>query len=110
MVAGQAVALGDYSVRLAFAEEQCRIFAEMSDKAAAALNSRQANVEKAAEYLEYVHSYYPSGTKHVVGSSLAAIVENCRYTSEQRIIEALRATTGFHFSSGTTEWIEHLTH
>ena len=94
-------------VRLAFAEEQCQIFAEMSDKAVEALDSQQPDTSEAIEYLECVHNYYPSGTKQIAGSRLDGIVENTRQAHEQRIIEALRETTDSDLGNDAEAWIEH---
>ena len=109
IIAYQAIERGARSIRIAFAEEQCQIFTEMADKAAAALSSHQSDVKAAVQCLKYAHNYYPSGTKQVAGSNLDAIVENARRASEQRIIEILKATTDSDRGNDANAWIEHFT-
>jgi hypothetical protein len=103
----QTVDCGARSIRLALAEEQCQIFAEMADKAVAALDRDPPATKEAVQLLEYVHNYYPSGTKQVVGSQLDTIVEIARRASESRIIEVLKATTGSDLGNDASVWIDH---
>ncbi|MDA8743274.1 hypothetical protein N9N28_01460 [Rubripirellula amarantea] len=105
----QAIQRSASSIRPTFAVEQCQIFAEMADKAAAALSDHPPDAKEAVRCLEYAHNYYPSGTKQVHGSQLDAMVESSRHASEQRIIEKLKATTGSDLGSDAATWIEHFT-
>lgn len=107
IIAYQAIERGVHSVRLVLAEEQCQIFAEMADRASAALDGQQPDLEAAIQCLEYTHNYYPSGTKQVTGSSLDSIVENARHTSEMRIIALLKAITESDLGNDANVWTEH---
>jgi hypothetical protein len=52
------------SLRVAFADDQIQIFDEMRTKAL------RSSPSEAVNHLEYVVSYYPSGTKQISGSRL----------------------------------------
>src|SRR5215831_4798936 len=79
---------GWLSIRVALASEQTRIFDEMRAKA---LKSDAAG---AAGCLQYVVSYYPSGTKQETGSRLDQIVERERALAIRDIVAYLRTKTG----------------
>lgn len=90
------------SLRIAFAEEQTRIFEEMRAKAL------QADPTEAVEYLEYAVGYYPSGTKQISGSRLDRIVERARDSSIREIIASLRARTSREYGDNPNRWIDEL--
>lgn len=94
------------SIRLALAEEQCEIFAEMAEKAVTALGRDPPDAKEAVQCLNYAHNYYPSGTKQLAGSRLDSIVENSRRAAELRIIEALKTATGSDLGNDAGAWIE----
>jgi hypothetical protein len=95
-----------FSISIAFADEQTAIFEEMADKAATALSQDPPDVAEAIGCLQYVHHYYPSGTKQLSGSRLDQIVERSRTAAGQRIIEQLRAATGQDFGDEPDRWID----
>ncbi len=81
-------------IQLSFADEQTKVFTEMSAQAIEALKKQPPDVQAAVEFLEYTHGYYPSGTKQAHDTTLDRIVERSRSSAESRIIETLRAATG----------------
>ena len=86
-------------VRLAFASEQVHIFDEMRNRAL------QSDASGAAECLEYVVAYYPSGTKQEVGSRLDRMVESARVQSVREILAYLRTKTGEDLGSNPESWV-----
>jgi hypothetical protein len=70
---------GRLALRVAMAHDQIEIFEEMRLKAST--NSPQ----EAAECLQYVQNYYPSGTKQPSGSRLDRIVETARSNAVREI-------------------------
>lgn len=89
------------SVRLAFAEDQIRIFDDMRIKAS------QSDANGSVGCLEYVLNYYPSGTKQIRGSQLDRIVETARANAVARILSDLRHKTGNDFGDDPQRWIDH---
>ncbi len=87
-------------VQVAFASEQTRVFEQMSVKAAA------NDEDVALASLEYVVSYYPSGTKQEKGSRLDLIVERERAFAVKEIIAHLRVKTGKDFGDSPEAWIQ----
>ena len=63
---------GKLTLKIAMAEEQVKIFDSMR------LKALESSPREAAECLEYVQNYYPSGSKQVAGSRLDSIVESAR--------------------------------
>jgi hypothetical protein len=94
---------------IALADEQTAIFEDMVNQASKVLSDSPPNVRQAVEYLQYAHHYYPSGTKQTTGTRLDRIVERCRNSSEQRIIELLRRAGAKDCGTDPEDWIkEHL--
>jgi hypothetical protein len=60
--------------------------------------------EEAAEYLEYLVNYYPSGTKQLAGSKLDRIVESARSHAIKAVIDGLRSTTGKDLGDDPKSW------
>jgi hypothetical protein len=83
-----------------FAQEQIRVFDEMSNRALS------ANPAQAAECLNYVLTYYPSGTKQERGSALDQIVEQQRERAIQEIITMLRVRTRDDLGRAPESWIK----
>ena len=90
---------GMLKIRVAFADEQTRIFDDMR---ATALRS---DAKGAAQCLAYVVSYYPSGSKQETGSRLDTIVERERESAEREIINYLHAKTGENLGTSPDAWI-----
>lgn len=86
-------------VRIAFANEQTREFADMRDKAF------QSGPHDAVDYMIYVQGYYPSGTKQIAGSQLDQIVERARAAAIDAIIEHLKETTGEDYGDDPQAWV-----
>jgi hypothetical protein len=57
------------------------------------------------ELLEYVVSYYPSGTKQTAGSRLDKIVERARQSTIREMISALRKRSGQDFGDDPQAWL-----
>jgi hypothetical protein len=87
-------------LRVSFASEQIAIFEEMRSRALSAEGSG------AAQHLEYVVNYYPSGTKQIAGSRLDGIVERARTNAIRDIITHLREKTGENLGDDTEKWIQ----
>jgi len=66
----------------------------------------QRDPKGAAECLEYVVGYYPSGTKQERGSRLDCIVERDRAHAIRAIIECLRSKTGEDLGTSPEAWIK----
>jgi hypothetical protein len=90
---------GWLKIRVAFASEQTQIFDEMRTKA---LHSDAAG---AVGCLEYVVSYYPSGSKQETGSRLDRMVERERTLAERDILAYLRTKTGEDLGENPEVWI-----
>jgi hypothetical protein len=88
------------SIRVAFASEQTRIFDEMR------MQALQSDAREAARCLEYVVSYYPSGTKQETGSRLDQIVERDRSLAARDIVAHLRTQTGEDLGENPKAWIQ----
>ena len=86
--------------RVAFAGEQTQLFEEMR------LRALQTTPSEAAGCLQYVVSYYPSGTKQEAGSSLDRMVERERQRVVSDIIDYLRAKTGEDLGKEPHVWID----
>ena len=91
---------GWLTVRVAWAEEQTKIFAEMRTRAL------QADSAGAAGILDYVVGYYPSGSKQETGSRLDRIVERERALVVRDIIVHLRTKTGEDLGANPEAWIQ----
>jgi len=90
---------GWLTIRVAWAEEQTKIFAEMRTRAL------QSDVAEAASNLEYVVGYYPSGSKQESGSRLDRIVERQRALATVAIVAHLRAKTGEDLGENPEPWV-----
>ncbi len=91
-------------VRLMLASEQTQIFDEMRTRAL------KSSAAEAAGCLEYVVSYYPSGTKQVTGSRLDRMVERERAAVVRDIISYLRKQTGGDLGNAPDGWVEKYAH
>jgi hypothetical protein len=91
---------GVLKVQVAFASEQTQIFDDMCTKAS------QSDVPGTVACLNYVVSYYPSGTKQVTGSRLDRMVERERMTAARAIIASLRIRTGEDLGENPDMWIQ----
>ncbi len=89
-------------IRVVFAEDQVAIFDEMRTR------TESSDVPTTIGYLEYVVSYYPSGTKQSKDSRLDRIVERARQNAIREMIEHLRTTTGKDLGEEPQQWIETL--
>ena len=87
-------------LRVTFAEDQTHIFDEMRTKALA------SNPTEAAQCLEYVVHYYPSGTKQETASRLDRIVERSRARAIADIIAHLRSRTPSDLGPTPEPWIQ----
>jgi len=86
-------------IRVALASGQTQIFDEMRTKAL------QSDARGAADCLQYVVNYYPSGSKQETGSRLDRMVEQARTFAEAEIIAHLRAKTGEDLGPTPDAWI-----
>lgn len=91
---------GWLSIRVAWADDQTRIFEEMRVKAL------QRDAVGAADCLQYVVDYYPSGSKQETGSQLDRMVESERAWAARDIIAYLRTKTGEDLGENTEAWIQ----
>jgi hypothetical protein len=91
---------GSLTIRVALASEQAKIFEEMRMRA---LTSDPAG---AAGCLEYVVSYYPSGSKQETGSRLDRMVEQARALAARDIVAYLRTKTGEDLGASPEAWIQ----
>jgi hypothetical protein len=91
---------GWLTIRVAWASEQTKIFEEMR---AQALRSDPA---EAARCLDYVVSYYPSGSKQETGSRLDQMVERERALAARDIVAYLRTKTGEDLGESPQAWIQ----
>ncbi len=87
------------SLKTTFADEQTEVFSELAEDATTSLKQEPPDVERALELLDYVRSYYPSGTKQKTGSTLDRIVERARLQAEGQIVGTLRSVTGKDYGS-----------
>lgn len=87
-------------VRVSFAEEQTEIFEAMRTKALEANDAKTA-----AECLNYVVNYYPSGSKQEAGTKMDSIVERARTAAVREIIADLRGKTGENLGEDPDAWI-----
>jgi hypothetical protein len=91
---------GWLKIRVAFASEQTRIFEVMRTRAL------QSDAAGAAGCLEYVVSYYPSGSKQETGSRLDRMVERERAVAVRDIVGHLRTKTGEDWGELPEAWIQ----
>lgn len=98
--------LGMITVRVAFAEEQTRVFEEMRKQASEALAKEPPDVKEAVGSLQYASNYYPSGTKQHKDSRLDRIVERARRSCVREIIQMLRSSTVEDLGNAPDPWIE----
>jgi len=92
--------MGMAEVRLAFAEEQIKIFNEMEKSAL------KSTPEEAIANLEYTLNYYPSGTKQQEGTFLDKIVEKERKLAISNIISYLKEKTKDNLGDDPEKWIK----
>lgn len=91
-------------IQVNFADGQFSIFEEMRQRAL------KSDPTGAAECLEYVVFYYPSGTKQEVGSRLDRMVEQARDLTIREILRDLRSKTGEDLGDKPEEWIRKYAH
>ena len=91
---------GWLTIRVAWASEQNKIFDEMRTRALA------SDPADAAGCLEYVVSYYPSGSKQETGSLLDRMVEHERALAARDIVAYLRTKTGADLGESPEAWIQ----
>lgn len=84
----------------AMARAQITIFDEMCGQA------RSSDAREAADCLQYVVSYYPSGTKQQSGSALDLRVEAERGKAIAAIIDHLRTITSQDLGLDAEPWIQ----
>ena len=89
------------SLTVSFADEQTRLFHEFRDEALATNDPA-----KAANYLDAVISYYPSGSKQQRGTKLDRLVERHRHDASLAIIRHLRQITGKDLGNDPQCWLE----
>ena len=87
-------------IQVASASDQTKIFEQMRVKGI------QSDPAGAAGCLEYVVSYYPSGTKQETGSRLDVIVERERVSAQQAIVAYLRTKTDKDLGERPEAWIQ----
>jgi hypothetical protein len=87
-------------MRLMMARSQVQLFDDMREQAL------QAAPGRAADLLDYVAGYYPSGSKQIAGSKLDLIVEQARSSTIREIISHLRKTTGEDLGNTARPWIQ----
>lgn len=88
------------TIRVAWASEQTRIFDEMRAQAL------QSDAAGAADCLQYVVGYYPSGSKQETGSRLDEMVERERTFAVGDIVAHLRKMTGEDLGESPEAWIQ----
>jgi hypothetical protein len=91
---------GSLKIRVAFASGQTKNFDEMRTKAL------QSDAMGAADCLNYIVNYYPSGSKQETGARLDSMVERERVFAERDIIAHLRAKTGEDLGQSPGAWIQ----
>lgn len=89
------------SLTASFADEQTKIFQEMRDEV---LDTEDPH--RAANCLEGVVSYYPSGTKQRSGSHLDTVVERHRNDAMIAIICRLHELTGKDLGNDPDPWVK----
>ena len=87
-------------LRLMLATEQVEIFEAMRARAI------QGGPTDAAGCLDYVVSYYPSGTKQIMGSRLDRLVEHARAGATREILAQLRTQTREDLGEDPQAWIQ----
>lgn len=88
-------------IHIKFARGQVTIFKQMTDETL--LDSSPSGIGRR---LNYVNSYYPSGSKQPTGSDLDIIVECARSNAVTVIIQRLRDVTEEDLGDDPAEWIE----
>jgi hypothetical protein len=91
---------GWLTIQVDLASEQTQIFEEMR------IRALQSSAADAAGCLQYIITYYPSGSKQDAGSRLDRIVEREREQAAQEIIGYLKIKTGLDLGDEPTVWIE----
>jgi hypothetical protein len=91
---------GRLQIRVASASEQTQIFTEMRTRAF------QASLSGAADCLQYVTCYYPSGTRQETGSQLDRMVERERKKVVHDIIAYMRTKTDQDLGADPAAWIQ----
>ncbi len=102
----QMVTANIQQIQIAFAAEQTAIFDQMVDKARDSLSQTPPDCAQAADCLNYLHFYYPSGTKQTTGTSLDQIVERHRSLCIAEVVRLLREATGEDHGESAELWIE----
>ena len=91
---------GCLKIRVAFASEQTKIYEEMRTRAL------QSDLAGAANCLEDVVNYYPSGSKQATGSRLDRMVEQERARAVRDIVAYLRTKTGQDLGESPEPWVQ----
>ena len=99
-----AVHHGMLQLKVAFADEQVRVFEDMKQSA-----SNTNDPHQIAGFLGYTVSYYPSGTKQVAGTPLDRIVEASRADAVATIIARFRLVTGRDLGGKPAPWLREYT-
>lgn len=92
---------GNLQVQEAFADEQTQIFDDMRTRAL-----QSAAPPDITGRLDYVISYYPSGSKQRMGSRLDRVVERHRTAVIRDMVAHLRRTTGQNLGESPEPWIQ----
>ena len=88
-------------LRVDFAAGQIATIEEMKTAA-----GETTDPHKLSGQLQYVVSYYPSGSKQFNGTSLDRVVETARSNAVAAIIAHLRATTGKDLANDPEAWFK----
>jgi hypothetical protein len=99
---GLAYQVVELRVQLRLANEQVKIFDSMRLKAIA------ASPKEAAECLQYVQNYYPSGSRLVTGSQLDEVVESLRASVMREILCELRSRTAVDVGAAPSKRVDFL--
>ncbi len=92
---------GYLHLQAAFADAQTQIFDEMRTQAL-----QSSAPPDIAGSLEYVVTYYPSGSKQRAGSKLDRVVERHRTAVVRDIVAHLRSSTGQDLGESPEPWIQ----
>jgi hypothetical protein len=102
LVAYREIETGVIRLRIAFADDQTDIIEQIREKA------ERAGPAEAADCLNYVMAYYPSGTKQVPGSHLDRVVERARRNAVREMIALFRTKTRHEFGDDPRSWVNGL--
>jgi hypothetical protein len=101
MLSGSLIWRHEYlKIRISLASEQTKIFNEMR------IQALKSAPEDAANSLEYLMRYYPSGSKQEKGSRLDIMVEHERQLAARDIMAYLRNKTNEDLGDNPQTWIQ----